>query len=130
MVDLLDLRLFEPVVGRAEICARIHHLFVEPQAVEIVGNIVVMLDRVAVELARVPCLAWPGAPAGGGKRGNETGDRVDCVAHMSLEIDLALNIRGAERSERGLHQAGQRLRAADMQHEFRGFAERVALAVP
>src|SRR4029079_10731452 len=53
VVELGDLRLLERVPRRAEVSARVHHARVEPQLVELVGDVVMVRDRGAVDLLRV-----------------------------------------------------------------------------
>ena len=50
-VELGELRVLQRVAGVAEVGARVDHARVEPEPVEVVADVVVMLDRVAVE----PC---------------------------------------------------------------------------
>ena len=54
VVELRHLRLLERVGLAAVVGARIHHARVEPERVELVGDVVVVLDRVAIVLLRVP----------------------------------------------------------------------------
>ena len=48
MIELVDLRLFQRFGARGKVGAGINHGLIEPQAVEVVGNIVVVFDGVRV----------------------------------------------------------------------------------
>jgi hypothetical protein len=48
VVELLQLRRLEAVAFLPEVSARVHHARVEPELVELVGHVVVMLDRLAI----------------------------------------------------------------------------------
>ena len=134
VVDLLDLRLLQRVGRRTEIGARVDHVRVEPQPVEVVGQVVVVRDRLGIEPARMARLVQPRALGVRAERRNEAGDRVEGVQHSAFEIEIALDVGRTERGERRAHQVADGLRGLDAQDERRsfaeGFAEREAFAVP
>src|SRR4029079_6802946 len=85
---------------------RIDHARVEPQGVELVGNVVVVADRVAIHALGVARAVTPDVvepPIGGARDLLEGADRL---AHVALELRLALDVRlrkaeGAPPGDRG-----------------------------
>ena len=72
VVDLLQLRFVERFVAVLEVGAGIDHVLVQPQLVEVVGDVVVVLDRFLVAFLRVGEVAHHAGQrisAGGGGRG-------------------------------------------------------------
>jgi len=106
MFQLGLLGLGQVLVATREIRAGIHHGRVEPARIEVVGDVVVVLDRLLVRASRML-----GDPVGqvaeslafvafvGQRRGH-----FDDVADIALDVDVALDERGAERIEAGIDQ--------------------------
>lgn len=134
MVDLLDLRGREIFIAVLEVRARVHHVLVEPQLVELVRHVVVVLDRLLVGALRVIEVA-PHArelARAGDRAARERVADVDDVRQPALDVDLALHVRLAEVVEARLEQQRQRRCAVDLQRDLRRAerAEIELLAVP
>lgn len=117
VVDLLHLRFVEGLVAIFEVGAGVDHVLVQPQLVEVVGDVVVVLDRFLVALLGVGEVAHHAgqrAAAGGGGRGSQAVADVDDVGQLAVQVDLPLDIGFAEVVERG----------GEQQRQGAGFAHR------
>ncbi len=110
VVELRDLRVVERLRFVLEVRARVHHALVEPHAVERVADVVVVRDVAAVGAALVqeglealPQLL-PAVVHGADHRLRD----AEHPARAAGEIDVAVDVRAGERSERRL---GERLQA-------------------
>ncbi len=134
VVDLLDLRGGEILVAVLEVRTRVHHVLVEPQLVERVRDVVVVLDRLLVGALRMIEVAFHArelARARHGAAGERVAD-VDDVRQLAFDVDLALHVRLAEIVEARFEQQRQRRRAVYLQRDLRCAegAEIELLAVP
>lgn len=134
VVDLLDLRGGEILVAVLEVRARVHHVLVEPQLVELVRDVVVVLDRLLVGALRVIEVALHAgelACAGHGAARERVAD-VDDVRQLAFDVDLALHVRLAEIVEARFEQQRQCRRAVHLQRDLRCAegAEIELIAVP
>lgn len=134
VVDLLDLRGGEILVAVLEVRARVHHVLVEPQLVELVRDVVVILDCLLVGALRVIEVALHARQLARARHraARERVADVDDVRQLALDVDLALHVRLAEIVEARFEQERQRRRAVDLQRHLRRAegAEIELIAVP
>ena len=121
VVDLLDLRGGEIFVAVLEVRARVDHVLVEPQLVELVRDIVVVLDGLLVRRLRVIEVASHARELARARHGasRERVADVDDVRQLAFDVDLALHVRLAEIVEARFEQIGQRGCALHVQRDLR-----------
>jgi hypothetical protein len=98
VVHLGDLRVFERRLGGGKVCAGVQHALVEPQAVELVAEVVVGVNVVARSGQRVRARAL-------GAKERVLDQRMDCPAvggvddlqQVALDRDAAVRVALAER---------------------------------
>ncbi len=135
VVDLLQLRGSKVFIALLEVRARVDHVRVEPELVEVVRDVVVILDRRLVFLlgmGEVLGHAGEGAAGTARGRGGEAVSNVDDVCQAAFEVDLLLDIRLAEvvqaRYEQQRQGGGLAYRQGDV--GLLEMAERVLVAIP
>ena len=132
VVELVRLRRRQVFGAVAEVRARVHHLGIEPQAVELVGHVVVVFDRRAVGLARVPREPLrERAPAARliAVARYRLGDR-DHRADRAVDVDLAFDEALAEPGQRRVEQVARGARAVEAQRDLGSGPELDAPAAP
>ncbi len=135
VVDLLALGRGKVFIAMLEVGAGVHHARVQPEPVELVGYVVVILDRGLVrclgvgEMLGHACQCAAGLRAGGSREAVSHGDDI---AELAVQVDLLLDIGLAEVVQAGREQQGQGARLAYGQGHRRMFetAERILVAVP
>ncbi|MNK35689.1 hypothetical protein D3C87_542200 [compost metagenome] len=135
VVDFLQLRGGQVFVAVLEVGARIDHVRIEPELVERVRHVVVVLDGFLVRRLGVREVAGHALQRAAGlvERGlrQAVGD-VDHVAELAFDVDLALDVGLAQVVERGLQHQRQRRGRFHVQRDRRSaeVTEVVGLAVP
>lgn len=135
VVDLLELRFVECFVAVLEVGAGVDHVLVQPQLVEVVGDVVVVLDRFLVAFLRVREVAYHASQrvaALGGRRGGQAVAHVDDVGQFAFQVDLLLDVGLTEVVKRGGQQQRQGAGFAHGERDARlvEAAEFVLVAVP
>src|SRR6267142_1565558 len=131
VVELLRLREVDVLVAGLEVGARVHHLAVEEQRVELVRDVVVVVDGLRVAAARVQVdderaaafllAAEVARQALGG---------AQHVLDRPFDVDVALDVRLAELGEVRVDEVLERAGARDPDGDRGLRGQRVALAVP
>jgi hypothetical protein len=135
VVQLLALRLVQRIGIVTEIRAGIHHALVQPEAVEVVGHVVVVADRTPVGGTRV-AMSREGvqqaarAPAAG-RRGyaQALGKSYD-AAGFSADIDILLDVAAGERAEVRMREREEPAGPAHRHFGIHGRARCMTLAGP
>jgi hypothetical protein len=133
VVELLQLRLLERVLLGLEVRARINHARVEPELVELVGDVVVVLDRLAVV---APAMARAMVQRSveevvRGRRG--LADRLgaaDRLAQVALHVGVPVDVGLGEREQAGLGERGGAARAVELQRDPGALVERDLAPIP
>ena len=125
MLELGLLGLRQGFVASREIGAGIDHRRIEPARIEVVGDVVVILDRLAVRTAGVlrdPVgqAAEPAVLVGIVGQG---GRHVDDVLDVTFDVELALDEGGAEGIEAGIDQTPGRRHVAQRDGDHRIIAQ-------
>src|SRR5258706_131947 len=111
MIELLFLSELQGIGLVAEVSAGIHHVPIKPQRIELVGDVVVVLDRVAIALAVVaPKTPQPLAPVRRGAPGEAFG-HPEHLQDRPFDPQFALHVRLAQLHQVGRQQEAKRRRA-------------------
>jgi hypothetical protein len=123
MVDLLELGRRQVFVAVLKVRTGIHHVRIEPLCVELVGDVVVVMDRLGVCLSGVvraapnPILAKAlqrrarrieYAARGFGHRLGQHAADADDLVDLAFDVDLALDIGATEIEQGRSQEVGQR----------------------
>ena len=109
VVELLFLRSFQRIGVAAKIGAGVHHVAVEKQMVELVGDVVVVFDGLAITLRGMGDRPQQTPDAiGARRRAHELGAHLEDVAQRTFDADPALDIGFSELHQVGRQEAAQR----------------------
>ena len=133
VIELLLLRELEAVLGAPEVGTRIDAATVEPQAVEIVADVVVIADRLRVESARVgekPAQLGGRAVRGARRRPGQRFADADDLARLSFDVEIFLDVVARELAHGRTDERREHSRGADRDVHRRVRRRAHALAVP
>src|SRR6266480_1024167 len=129
VIELLFLGELQGIGLAAEIGAGIHHVPIQPQRVEVVRNVVVVLDGFAIALAAVaPNTPQSFAPVGSGASSEAFGD-AEHLQDRPFDSQVTFHVGLAELHEVGGHEEakGRGARYADLHLGLAGEVEGAAV---
>ena len=132
VVQLGALRLFQCFVLLRKIGAGIHHVRVQPQAVKVVGHVVVVLNGLRILRLVAPHRAEDAgkAPLHGHRHMRQLRGRLHHVMHPALHIKVAVHIALGQVVQAGRHKVLQGARAGQLHRHARVGSQVVVGAVP
>ncbi len=130
MVEFLFLGLLQRVAVGAVVCAGIDQVAVQPQRVEIVRNVVVILDRVAVAAAVVTGEALESLSAPGRGMPRKVFGNAEHVEYRSFDAQIPLDVGSAELHQVWGQEKSQRRRAGNADLDRGVYSEIEGAAVP
>ncbi len=132
MVELLLLRKVQRVVGLAEIGAGIDPIAVQPERIEIVADVVVVLDRFAIRRAGMaPPIPHVGALAVDGRVSlHQSLAQVHRLAGVPVDVDVALDVGLCDLAQAGIGKRQDGLRRPYGEPDFRAVGGTDDLAIP
>lgn len=131
MMDLLVLGLFERVIMMAKIGAAIRHRFVEPETIEVVTDVVMVLDLPALGRAGVALGAIkPSAQVGPAFALPIFGGDLDEQIERAVKVNQAIHVRFAHAQRAFKQDRAHRGGLSDVKREFWFRSVRLGCSIP